>query len=234
MWRCGNEKTMMNEELGKILKDAGAALVGFGDMTSVNGCSWPVGVCVAVRLPTHIVVDLLEAPTAEYGQAYTKLNNQLNEIVRAGAAFLQENGYHAIAQSTDNVSMLDPITAVVPHKTVATRAGLGWIGKSCLLVTPEYGSAVRISSILTDAPLRTNEPIVESRCGKCTSCVDHCPAQALKGTLWHAGMPRAEIVDAPRCDDVMHQIVADIPNLNQAVCGKCIAVCPYTKRGLRC
>ena len=221
---------MITEELTNILKDAGAALVGVGRVDDVDACSWPVGVAVAVRIPSPIVRDLLEAPTAEYGRAYDTLNAKLNSIVTAGADYLIAQGYRALAQTTANVVKLDPLATAIPHKTVATRAGLGWIGKSCLLVTPEYGSAVRISSILTDAPLRVAQPIVESRCGSCQQCVDHCPAKALKGTLWHAGIERSALVDAAQCDGTMRQISAAIPGLDHDLCGKCIAVCPHTQQ----
>ena len=48
-----------------------------------------------------------------------------------------------------------PSQTALPHKTIATRAGIGWIGKSALLVTAKYGSAIRLSSILTDTPIET-------------------------------------------------------------------------------
>ena len=82
-------------------------------------------------------------------------------------AFLKERGFQAYAQTTDRVKVNDDYVSPVPHKTVAARAGLGWIGKNCLLVTPEYGPAVRISSLFTDAPLETEKPYTKSRCGKC-------------------------------------------------------------------
>ena len=75
----------------------------------------------------------------------------------------------------------------------------GWIGKNCLLVTPQYGSAIRISSLLTNASLESDKAENQSRCGQCELCVKKCPAQALKGTLWEADTPREEIVDVDQC-----------------------------------
>jgi hypothetical protein len=63
-------------------------------------------------------------------------------------------------------------TTPLPHKTVATRAGLGWIGHCALLVTPAFGPALRISSVLTNAPRYHAVPIVRSRCGTCRRCVE--------------------------------------------------------------
>ena len=71
---------------------------------------------------------------------------------------LLENGYQSYANTTKAVKQDDNWCTPLPHKTVATRTGLGWIGKNCLLVTKEYGSAVRLSSLLTDAPLPAGTP----------------------------------------------------------------------------
>lgn len=120
---------------------------------------------------------------------------------------------------------------LLPHKTVATRAGLGWIGKCALLVTPEYGSAVRISSVLTDAPIETASPIDSSRCGTCTICQEACPAQAVRGKLWSAGMQRNEIYDAFECRKTAKERAAKI-GVNETLCGLCILVCPWTKKFL--
>ena len=60
---------------------------------------------------------------------------------------------------------LDNLGAELPHKTVATRAGIGWIGKCALLVTEKYGSAIRLTTVLTDMDLETDQPINGSKCG---------------------------------------------------------------------
>lgn len=91
------------------------------------------------------------APTREYYELYNSLSDKLNTIVTAGAKYLTDKGYHAYARTTDQ-EMTDSDNCIpLSHQTIATRAGLGWIGKNNRLVTPQYGSAVRISSLLTDA-----------------------------------------------------------------------------------
>lgn len=221
----------LTDELRAVLIEQGADLVGFADMEGVTNCHFPKGVAVAMALPPSIVRDLKEHPTREYHEAYNSINEQLNRIVHAGERFLQGRGYEAFAQTTGRVVCDDNKTSPLPHKTVATRAGLGWIGKSCLLVTREFGSAVRISSLLTDADLDVGEPVLESRCGTCDLCVRQCLAQALTGMLWSAGVDRAVIVDAFRCDDQMAHI-AERWELPMNLCGRCIAVCGQTQRYL--
>ncbi len=223
----------LTRELTEILKKKGAALAGAGDMSGIPDCGYPSGVAVAVPLPKHVIRDLQSAPTKEYYDLYYELNAKLNEIVLAGEAFLKEKGFQALAQTTDRGQVNGENRSKLPHKTVATRAGLGWIGKNCLLVTPGFGSAVRISSLLTDAPLEYGTPVLKSRCGGCSRCVKECPAQALQGTLWEAGMERERIVDVKKCYKKQVEIMTKATGIETDLCGKCFAMCVYTERYLR-
>ena len=220
----------LTERLLALLRDRGAVLAGVGDMAAVAGCAYPRGVAVAVVLPEHVVTDLRTAPTREYYELYGALNEKLNAIVLAGEAFLREQGYRAYAQTTDRVRYGADKRTPLPHKTVATRAGLGWIGKNCLLITPQLGPAIRLSSLLTDAPLTAGVPIDRSRCGSCRACVDACPVQALTGALWQAGMAREALVDVDRCYDAQLDIMERATGIRTDLCGKCFAVCPYARR----
>lgn len=225
--------TDLTKELKEILDFHGAELAGIGDMSGVEGCRYKVGVAVAVPLPKRVIRDLQTAPTKEYYELYHSLNAKLNQIVMAGETFLRERGYEAYAQTTDRVRVNENYISSIPHKTVATRAGLGWIGKNCLLVTPEYGSAIRISSLLTNAPLDCVPPVTESRCGECDLCVKNCPAQALHGAHWSAGLARSEIVDVGKCYKKQIEIMKERTGIETDLCGKCFAVCTYTQRYLR-
>lgn len=223
----------LQEQLIKTLYEAGATLVGIADMQGVPGCEYPFGVSVVLPLPKHITEDLLTAPTAEYHAAYHELNSRLNDIVLAGEEFLRSRGFRAVAQTTGAVQEDSTRSTRVPHKTVATRAGLGWIGKSGLLILPEFGGAVRISSLLTDAPLAAAEPVTASLCGECRLCVDSCPAGALRDTLWTPETPREHLVDVDLCNERMLEIMREATGIDFDICGKCFAVCPYTRRYLR-
>lgn len=121
----------------------------------------------------------------------------------------------------------------LPHKTVATRAGLGWIGKSCLLVTKRYGSAVRISSLQTDAPLPAGEPVNESLCGKCGICVQKCPAKALTGTLWNTSTVREDLLRKEDCQNTQIQRMKQATGIDTDLCGLCFAICLYTQKYLK-
>lgn len=218
----------LTADVKNFLRGRGADLVGIGNLREVEACQFETGIAVAVALPKHVIADLREAPTEEYYHVYHALNKRLNGIVSAGEDFLKQRGFAAYAQTTERVKLAPNKISPLPHKTVATRAGLGWIGKNCLLVTPQYGSAIRISSLLTDAPLQCDEPINQSRCGACGLCVRGCPGQALKGRLWAAGTERAAIMDIEACYKTQVEIMSKHTGIETDLCGKCFAVCAYT------
>ena len=219
-------------ELKQFLYGQGAGLVGIGNMEGIENCRFQTGVAIAVPLPPRAVAALREAPTLEYLDLYHALNQKLDEIVLAGERFLQNAGHNALAQTTARVKADGDNISPLPHKTVATRAGLGWIGKSGLLVTPQYGGAIRLSSLLTDAELDYDEPVVRSRCGTGGLCVEQCPAGALRGALWEAGMERKQIVDVEACRKKQVEIMSRRTGIETDLCGKCFAVCAYTRRYL--
>ena len=117
---------------------------------------------------------------------------------------------------------------VFPHKTAATRAGLGWIGKTAIFVSPRLGPWVRLATVFTDADLPEGTPIVDGRCGRCRRCVDACPAGAGRDVRWRAGMPRDELYDEKACE-LWTERYEDLGG----VCGACLAVCPYGVAGAR-
>lgn len=222
----------LNRELEALLRASGADLVGFADLRLVPEANLPFGVAVAIRLPPEIVRSISDGPNLPYYETYHDVNARLDRIVTAGAECLTQRGYHAVAQTTGSVLRLDDDRTPLPHKTVATRAGFGWIGRCALLVTEEYGSALRLSSLTTDAPLDCAEPVDSSRCGSCRECVLNCPASAVAGEIWHAGMVRERMVDAGKCRETARALCAERFGKEATLCGKCIEVCPYTQRYL--
>ncbi|MCL1845701.1 MAG: 4Fe-4S dicluster domain-containing protein [Defluviitaleaceae bacterium] len=241
----------------------GADLVGFGDLGELpqevrDGL--PIGICVAVKYPPDVICGIAELPTAEYRDWYNKLNEQLHFIVTRGAEFLDALGFRAVAQTRERVGTGEAISSqkiagtnaffangflpsgkkdsylntALPHKTVATRAGIGWIGKCAMLVTQEFGSAVRLGAILTDAPLETATPVNTPKCGTCTACADACPAGAVSGKNWHINITRDEFFDAKKCRDTARE--RSNRGFGAAgkitICGKCIEICPYTRKYL--
>jgi epoxyqueuosine reductase QueG len=226
----------VNTLLKTTLLQNGADLVGYGDITELPPIlrhGLPVGVVVAVKFPKNIIMGISDLPTKEYHQYKDLLNKKLDVLVELGAQILREEGFFAIPQTQAYVNSLKSgDVTLMPHKTVATRAGIGWIGKCALLVTETFGSMIRISSILTDAPLEVVQPINKSRCHNCLDCTDACPAGAVSGKLWSAGIKLEDLIDTAACRKIMSERSLRGFGVEDTVCGKCIEVCPYTRRYL--
>lgn len=228
--------TLLDTLIRQELVSGGAACVGYGDLGQVPAearYDLPRGVSIAVALDPAIVAGIGDGPTWSYEAEYRRVNTLLGELAARAAETLLSYGYRAFALSS-TVAGSDPLSYHIPlpHKTVATRAGLGWIGKCALLVTEPYGSAVRLTSVLTDAPLAVSAPVDESRCGACDACVRACPARAVSGRNWRLGAPREEIYNARACCD-QASALAYQAGLEEVICGICVAACPWTKRYLR-
>jgi epoxyqueuosine reductase len=73
-------------------------------------------------------------------------------------------------------SMVD--TGELADRAVAERAGIGWSGKNCSIITPEFGSYVYLGEMITNIPFPPDTPI-EDRCGTCNKCIEVCPTGAL-------------------------------------------------------
>lgn len=221
-------------ELSELLYNEGASLVGFGDISALGYEGFVSCVALAVKIPARVVAGISGGPTREYFEQYHALNGKLDALANSAAGYLTRRGCRALAQTTTRVVESAGYRTPVPHKTCATRAGLGWIGKSALLVTGEFGPAVRLSSVLTDARFdHTAEPINASRCGGCTACIDACPGKAIRGSLWDVSSPRESLVDVEACRGAARALAMDRLGEKITLCGKCIEVCPYTRAYLK-
>ncbi|MGH4123841.1 MAG: 4Fe-4S double cluster binding domain-containing protein [Clostridium sp.] len=227
---------MIKNELSEYLESLGASLVGFADLSNFDTSSFNnmnYGIAFGIKIGSKIIEAINEGPTKEYYEEYTQLNKDLDNIVISCVKYIEDIGYNAIGQTSTYVTSDNKLTTPLPHKTVATRAGLGWIGKNALLITPKYGSAIRISSVITNMPLLTDIPINESKCGTCTNCVNTCPASAIKGTLWNFASTREELLDPFKCRKKARELSNAKIGIEISLCGKCIEVCPFTKRYTR-
>jgi epoxyqueuosine reductase len=227
---------VLSNELESFLLASGASLVGFADLQEIESevrGGFPSGISIAVALDPRIMAGIREGPTRAYYDEYNRVNDKLDKLGEATAAWLQDKGYRAQARVTTLGEDKVTLSVRLPHKTVATRAGLGWIGKCALLVTKRFGSAVRLTTVLTGAPLAHGRPVNESLCSHCTHCMDACPAQAVTGTSWRAGMSREALYDAFKCRDKAEELSLKGFGVKYAICGLCIVACPWTGKYLK-
>lgn len=122
-------------------------------------------------------------------------------------------------------SMVD--TGELADRAVAERAGIGWSGKNCSIITPEFGSFVYLGEMITTIPFEADQPI-EDRCGECRKCIDACPT----GALVQGGQ-----LDSNKCIAFLTQVKGFIPDEYRDKignrlygCDTCQTICPENKK----
>ena len=195
--------------------------------------SYPRAISVGIVLLNTIVDQLPQraerAVCVEYrSHAYDIINDRLDFVTSRLGSALQRAGYRALPVPASKRVDDARICASFSHKMAAHLAGLGWIGKSCLFITPKNGARVRWATVLTDAPLEPTGRPSEEKCGECTECVTICPVQAFTGRPFHPSEPREARYDAAKCDryfDSLKKVDAE-----SAVCGLCLYICPVGRQ----
>ena len=224
-----------NIEIKAKLIEAGACLAGFADISDLPAGvtnSMTSAISMAVALDVSIVSEIANGPTNRYYQEYNRVNRFLADLCENVVEDLKNCGNKAVAiKPTVKGKDLDykTLTTPLPHKTIATRAGLGWIGKSALLITEKYGAAVRLATVLTNAELEAAKSLNASSCGECVKCVECCPAKAISGRNWELGLEREMIYDAFACCDTATRLSKKV-GISSVICGICINVCPWTQK----
>ena len=117
-------------------------------------------------------------------------------------------------------------SAPILEKQYAVEAGLGWIGRQSLLVTPEYGSYVLLGELVLDCKVDVyDESLAEVGCGECRRCVDACPAGAIVEPM---------TIDTARCIScqTIEKVGESAMPLNGWIfgCDECQNCCPYNKK----
>ena len=214
-----------NDFISGLLRDKEISMFGFADLGETD-CDQrqglPYGICIAIPLT---VFPNVGEPTAEYYNEYRQINSRLKEACLYLEENISQKGFRAYSLFRNRQN--EDFRTLLPFKTLATRSGLGWIGKSSVLVTKEYGSAVRLGGVITDMPFDTASPINESQCGNCRACVDSCPAGAIVGNHWNIALDRDGLVDPFKCKEkVMERGKA--MGVSVGSCGICLSVCPWT------
>lgn len=181
-------------------------------------------IAIAVAYPSRME----NAPTGKKGERrgifcraswgtdyHTVLREKLKEI----EAFLVER-----VPGMKFRSMVD--TGELVDRAVAERAGIGWSGKNCSIITPEFGSYVYLGEMITNIPFAPDEAI-EDQCGDCTLCIDVCPT----GAIVQGGQ-----LDSHRCVAFQTQTKGFLPDefrekIGNRIygCDTCQTVCPKNK-----
>jgi len=202
-----------------------ADLRGFPTPADAQGQRFPFALAWAMPVNPQIMASIQRGPNQAYAAEYDRINARINHLARKLKDELTSCGFGARALAASERTDKINIKGDFPHKTAATRAGLGWIGRHCQLITREFGPWVRLGTVFTDMELPWGPAAGRHFCGSCRRCVEACPAQALTGKAWYPGRPREEILAAETCDRWKK---ANYSAYHQGhVCGICAAVCPY-------
>ena len=219
----------LQTEIKKLAQEFGADVCGFCDLGVSPLPQLPTlryAVSLGVKLSDSVLQTIESAPSFMYFQHYRAANALLDTIAFRIGRFLEKSGYNAFpVAASQSLGKANPYRGVVSHKTAAVLSGLGFVGKSGLFLSTEFGSKLRLVTVLTDAPLQSELPIIKNGCGDCTLCQKACPAGAIFGELPTTNGERN--FDAEKCSKYMKEHFQNIGR--GSVCGICIKVCPKNK-----
>ena len=211
--------------LKEFLINKGVSKVGYAKVNVEDFSNLNYGIALVLKLPKEAIEDLLNDEFKSYWKIFHKEIDTLAEIALSAEKVIKDNGYDAFALTMErNECDMEKLLSKLPYKTLATSSGLGWIGRSALFVCEEYGSAVALSGILTDMPLKVANPITDSFCDDCEECQKACPVDAINPTKWNSRLNRSDIIDIDACSQyVIDQYKAGLG------CSKCLSNCRLTQ-----
>lgn len=227
----------LQRTLRETAKDEGINLFGVADITMAQDfvCeqggdylkNFPRAISIAIRLLDAIVDGLSQHEDPPiiftYRGHYNSVNTRLDQVALQLSKMIEDEGYKAYPIPASQRVNPKELAGTISHKLAAHLAGLGWIGKSCLLITPEYGPRVRFATIMTNAPLETGSPIANG-CGECRECVEICPVKAFTGVPFDPSEPREVRFKAALCEQYSYE---RRERLGEGLCGLCVYICPY-------
>jgi len=173
-------------------------------------------ICMGVKLSRAVLNSLKDHPTLLYKWHYRQANIFLDRMAFELSLHIERLGFRALPIAASQIIDWKRQIGHLSHRHAAVEAGLGWLGRNNLLVTPRYGSQVRLVTVLTDMPLPTGTPLPFG-CGDCWRCVEACPAKALG--------EKPENYDFHRCFEMIDAFSKKF-NLGVHICGLCVKVCP--------
>ncbi len=226
----------LKNSIKQFCLDAGADLVGFAPVERWDEANevpvqfrpqslWEPArtvIVMGVGMPLPIVET---TPSILHKETYTTSNGVLDAMAFNLVRYLVRSGNAAYFFTRDGYSSLRLLrykpTAAFSHKMAAKYAGLGTVGLSNCLVTPEFGPRVRFVSVFISEPLEPDPVIEKDVCIKCGACAKCCPVDAI-------------ILSEDKLKSHFHMLSClerhiELVNEKTYPCGICTKVCPVGK-----
>lgn len=221
------------KEIERIALSNGIDLVGVADLKNISGLrtypkdllkGYRYGISIAVSLDRYDAYDM-----EVEGQISYRFLRAACELI---ANSIRKKGYKAMVPDLDDpVRWKGPLYFKSPlsMKAVANAAGLGWIGKSAVFVSYDYGPRVNLGAIITDMPLVAAKPS-KNQCGSCSACAKACPVGALTATAFEV-YPKdlKKVLQKEKCNEWLERP----ENRVHGYCWECVLSCPKGKQSRR-
>lgn len=210
--------SQVKNEIRKFLQNYSVEIIGFGknpgdaQMLEIRE-RLPRAIVFGYQLSKSVLETIIDHPTLIYKHHYKTVNWVLDQTAFHLVRFIEKQGKRAIAIPASQTVDWEHQKGHISHKLLGKEAGLGFIGRSGLLINPIYGAHVRYVSILTDLDFEPDKEI-EGTCGDCRKCIDVCPAQAIN----------EDGVDLSRCFAKLREF-SKMRGIGQHICGVCVKVC---------
>lgn len=205
-------------DIRAFLEGLGAKAIGFAaipdevEILELHG-RFPRAVVFGYRLSDPVLESIADRPTLIYKHHYKTVNWLLDQAAFRLVAYLEAAEHQALAVPASQTVDWQNQKGHVSHKRLALEAGIGWIGRSGLVVHPDHGARVRFVSVLTDWEFEPDRKL-ERDCGTCAKCVAACPARAIT----------KDGVDLKACLAKLKEFAA-LPGIGQFICGICVKAC---------
>ena len=234
--RSAEKNSELKGLIVKFCKGRGADLVGFAPVERWDDAGevppdfrpqalWPAArtvIVMGMEMPLPIVET---TPSILHKELYDTSNRELDQLAYDLTRYLNRLGHASFFFPRDGYSSLKALReknlAAFSHVMAAKYAGLGNIGASHNLLTPQFGPRVRLVSVFTSASLDPDQMLDKELCIKCEACAKCCPKKAIT-------MRKDRVIgdyDKRACLEMTEELTAR----RCYPCGICTKVCPVGK-----
>ncbi len=222
----------LDDSIKKLAESAGVDLLGSVNLKELD---FPdsfdpyrflpeakTGLVIGCRVGRGVINNLPQTRNA-YMMQFRSVNARMNALNYELCSLLEDEGFMAFgAAATAHPGDRKRLAADLSHRHLAVAAGLGRMGINNLVLTPEFGSRVRFSTLITTAELPAPRERAENLCTECLQCVKVCPVNALADWEDNYSSVRGWLINKEAC---FHHMFLQ---LEGSRCGLCIKACPLS------